>query len=301
MTISERMTSYAQMMITGVQDKMNIPWKLKSQLFKLIDAVSAHELLYFAQKNITGRSKIKSFEISKDWMRHLEVMEKNLVQGTLFEFGAGKSLAQNLYFSNYIDKQVVVDLNPMLDIELVESSRRWLSQQMALKSNEPILAPEDLKKYGIVYKAPYDARQTEFEAGQVDLCVSTNTLEHIPVDVIESILLELRRVVKESGLVSLIVDYSDHYSHTDRSIAPLNFLKYSDSEWAKYNHDCHFQNRLRHYDYIRLFKASGFDVVEESVFYPSVKPGADLINKYRDEPPTWAATSGHIVLKVRVR
>ena len=34
----------------------------------------------------------------------------------------GEELAQNLYLSSIVDRQVVVDLNPMVDIKLVETA-----------------------------------------------------------------------------------------------------------------------------------------------------------------------------------
>ena len=65
---------------------------------------------------------------------------------------------------------------------------------------------------------------------------------------------ELKTILKPGGLSSLIIDYSDHYSHADKNISPLNYLKYSDKEWKKYNNQYLFQNRLRHQDYKNIFK-----------------------------------------------
>ena len=64
----------------------------------------------------------------------------------------------------------------------------------------------------------------------------------------------------------MIIDYSDHYSHTDKNIHPLNFLKFKENEWnKKYNHQCHFQNRLRHSDYKMLLIDIGFNITFEKI------------------------------------
>jgi hypothetical protein len=40
-------------------------------------------------------------------------------------------------------------------------------------------------------------------------------------------------------------------------------LYYADEEWEKYNPSLHYQNRLRHRDYVELFAQQGFEVLEE--------------------------------------
>ena len=104
----------------------------------------------------------------------------------------------------------------------------------------------------------------------------------------------MNRTLKDTGIVSLIVDYSDHYSHTDNSIGPLNYLNYNELEWAKFNHNCHFQNRLRHYDYVEILHYCGFKVVEENLNY-MIDDGNEYIkSKFSQADKPWAATSAHI-------
>ena len=146
----------------------------------------------------------------------------------MFEFGAGKTLAQNLYMSDIIDEQVVVDLNPMIDWDRVDSVRRQLSNVVELKSDKKIAVQQDLVNYGIKYRAPYDAANTDFDDKSLDACISTNTLEHIPE---ESIVAIFRELIKDSGVVSANIDYSDHYAHTDKNISALNYLKFNAKDW----------------------------------------------------------------------
>ena len=55
---------------------------------------------------------------------HKNALNKYKIKAIVYEFGAGKSLIQNLYLSNFVNRQFVVDLYPMLDFELVDSERK---------------------------------------------------------------------------------------------------------------------------------------------------------------------------------
>lgn len=254
-------------------------------------------VLYFLQKNVTGRSRVRNINISPNWSQHKHILQKHNATDFIFEFGAGKTLAQNLYLSNVIDNQLIVDLNPMLDFELVEQSRKSLSSQLGLKHNSTISSKKDLLKYGITYRAPFNAENTDLEDGSLSACISTNTLEHIPPDSIKKIFIELHRTLKTSGIVSAKIDYSDHYAHTDKSISLLNYLKYSDSEWNKHNHSVHYQNRLRHFEYVDLFEMAGFTVIEETLEFAESNIPDEVVSLWNGYDESWKATAAHIVLK----
>ena len=276
---------------------MQINWKVKSRIFGLIDFLHADSLLYFLQRNVTRRSRVTTLTVSDTWSAHRKALIDNRCTSFVFEFGAGKNLAQNLFLSSFVDKQLVVDLNPMLDLRQVNRSRLLLSN---LNSDTPIMQPQDLLAYGIEYRAPYDASQLDLADNTLDACVTTNTLEHIPTDSIHDIFTELWRVLKDSGIVSAKIDYSDHYSHSDASITALNFLRFSDPQWRQHNHRCHFQNRLRHNDYRLLFLEVGFEIVSEDLTFGAKAVPQDLWEKVDTSSPTWSATSGHFVLRKKV-
>ena len=143
------------------------------------------------ERNVTKRSRIGKLNIDPTWNFHKQNLKEYNAYGKVFEFGAGKSLAQNLYLSNTVNDQLVVDLNPMIELRLVENVREQLSGIVALKSNSKIDKIEDFKKYGIQCKAPYDASKTDLCDRSLDACISTNTLEHIPEASILSIFLNL--------------------------------------------------------------------------------------------------------------
>ena len=147
--------------------------------------------------------------------------------------------------------------------------------------------------------APYDAEKIQLLDNSIEACISTNTLEHIPKIDIIGIFSELYKKLIDEGIVSLIIDYSDHYAHTDNNISLLNFLKFSHSQWKRYNHKLHFQNRLRHYEYIDIFEKIGFITIKEDLFYAEKNIPSMILDSYKDLNPSWKATSAHIILKKR--
>ena len=276
---------------------MNIPWKLKSAIFSIIDLFSLHNILYFVQRNITKTSRLDELNVSEIWNKHYSSLDKYDAANIVFEFGGGKSLAQNLYLSSIITHQIVVDINPMLELDLVEKARSLLSRQCKLKAENEIKTFEHLAEYGIEYRAPFDASSTNFKNNSLDACISTNTLEHIPNEEIVQIFNELYRVLKPNGIVSAYIDYTDHYAHSDSSITNLNYLMFSDYQWKKYNHRVHFQNRMRHYDYLDIFDNCGFKIIEEEVFYGEGDFPNNVDDKFLNKPKTVAASAGYFVLK----
>lgn len=276
---------------------MNIPWKLKSSIFGSIDFFNVPSVLYFLQKYVSKRSKRGNLRISPNWESHKKFLKQHRATDKVFEFGAGKNLAQNFFVSDIVTSQLVVDLNPMLDFELVNNVRHQISKIVALKSHSEIDSLAKLASYGIEYRAPYDASKTDLRDKSLNACISTNTLEHIPKESIVAIFSEIFRILKNDGIVSAKIDYSDHYAHTDKSISLLNYLKFDKDTWKKYNHDCHYQNRLRHYDYIKIFKECGFVVIEEELQYEEDNIPTEVVKAFKGKDETWRATSSHILLK----
>ena len=108
---------------------MLIPWKLKSKIFAFIDFFRLSHLLYFIQKYITGHSSRKSVRFNPLWELHKNSLIKYKTLNTVFEFGAGKSLVQNLYFTEIINKQILFDIKDMIDLDLVNLSQKFLIQE----------------------------------------------------------------------------------------------------------------------------------------------------------------------------
>jgi ubiquinone/menaquinone biosynthesis C-methylase UbiE len=111
--------------------------------------------------------------------------------------------------------------------------------------------------------APCDAAKTGLPDKSVDYHVSNAVFEHIPLNILKDILKEGNRIVKKEGLFIHNIDYSDHFAYDDKNISAINFLQYSDKEWAKIAGNRHaYVNRLRHDDFISLFESAGHEFLQ---------------------------------------
>ncbi len=212
----------------------------------------------------------------------LEYGSRSLATATFYEFGVGWDLVVPLaYYALGVERQILVDIRPNIRTELVEHTlQRFvrLREELERELEQP-LRPCDARglvtineleqRFGITYLAPRDARATGLPAESVDFISSTDTLEHIPEPDIARILRECRRLLKPEGVVSFRIDMRDHYSYFDRSISQYNFLKFPRPIWSLANSAVHYQNRLRHSDYIRLTEAAGLEVLHEALARPT--------------------------------
>ena len=124
-----------------------------------------------------------------------------------------------------------------------------------------------LKRTNIEYLAPADAQHTGFGAASVDIQFSYTVLEHIPVDVLVGILREAKRILKPDGVALHHIDLSDHFAHDDPSISFVNFLQYSDQEWASIaDNQFGYHNRLRGQDYAEIYREAGHNVLFWNAF-----------------------------------
>jgi SAM-dependent methyltransferase len=121
--------------------------------------------------------------------------------------------------------------------------------------------PAALDRAGVRYYAPADAAQTALGNRSVDVVFSNSVLEHVPGRAIAAILRETARIVKPDGVSLHSVNCGDHYAYFDRSITPINYLKYSDRQWKLWNNRLLYQNRLRPVDFLQLAEAAGLQVV----------------------------------------
>jgi|TARA_B110000211_G_scaffold229043_1_gene286196 SAM-dependent methyltransferase len=237
-----------------------INWKLKSFLYNLFEFFKLEKLFYLIQKYITKRSKIDIKKINPIWKFHANSIKLNNCINIL-EIGAGKSLEQNIYLSYIFDEidQTAIDINNMIDFQLFNNASRQISTLLGLENKGNVKNISDLeKKYKIKYRAPCNLEYLIKDNIKFDICISSTALEHFPVSDLNLFLKQSKSLLIEGGLISSVIDYSDHYSHTDKTLSPLNFLGYSLDEWVKFNNKYLFQNRLRHYEYKEIFKNNGY-------------------------------------------
>jgi len=257
-------------------------WRWKALLQLALSSVPGGEWLNYIFQTYITKSLPESeagFVAKVGYARqHIDAIQRyhgrSLDDVTFYEFGAGWDMIIPLAFYGFgVERQILIDIRhlsrPKLINDAIEKYTAWAPYEFLRKPDKRLMAPFDfaatLKQYyGIDYRAPCDPRRTGLESGSIDCITSTSTLEHIPLEDIKALLLECHRILRDEGLMSCIIDYLDHYSYFDKKISAYNYLQYSDATWALFNPALHYQNRLRHRDYLDLFYAAGFEIVEEA-------------------------------------
>lgn len=264
-------------------------WKLKNLAFKVLAVAPGGKRLHsVGQALVTRRRRMVIGKSVRTYSHHVEEMEKHGgVRGkVVMEFGSGRNLIAVLLLSAAGAGRVYAfDIERLATTELVNDAiaqARELNLPWVGEDPWPFVSDLDAdlqSRYRIHYRAPGDAASTGLADDSVDWICSTATLEHIPPAAIESIMTEARRILKPDGYSSMIIDYHDHYSSTDKSITPYNFYQYSEDEWRRYNPRMHYVNRLRHSDFVKIFQRLGFEIDKCREMTPP--NSAELISKVR--------------------
>jgi SAM-dependent methyltransferase len=127
-----------------------------------------------------------------------------------------------------------------------------------------------LEKARVEYRAPADARATGSPPNSTDLVYSNSVLEHVPKQMIRSLMDEAIRLLRPGGLTLHNVGCNDHYAFVDRRISFVNYLRYSEAQWRRWNNCLQYQNRLRAPEFLELAAEAGLEVIHKEV---AVRPG----------------------------
>ena len=260
--------------------KFKMNWRTKALAFNMFDrAPFGHEIYYLVQRRVTKTIPrvLNPTAFTARWfVEHARVLGEHAPSGeigslSLFEFGAGWDLYGNcVAWCLGAERQTVYDLTRWAkpdQINVVLEHLRREPPPGAVRVPATLLPtrgpfePDLLRAYGIDYRAPADAGATALPDGSIDAVSTTSVLEHIPVEQIVRILTECHRLLSPGAVMSHVIDYSDHFAHSDPLITPYNFLSMSAEHWRRYNPGIHYQNRLRHADYAGLFEKTGFKIL----------------------------------------
>jgi hypothetical protein len=165
------------------------------------------------------------------------------------------------------------DITRLAKLPLIEHAATHFAGRLSIPA--PKLQDwQQLRAFGIEYLAPFDLRTGAVGSGSIDCFYTVDTLEHIPAQDLSQVLRQARLMLKSNGCSIHLIDYSDHYAR-DHELSRLNFLRFSDTEWERFNSPLQYVNRLRHSEYLAMFKSAGFSV--SRVDTDCVAPEAELI------------------------
>lgn len=224
----------------------------------------------------------KAKEVLSEYHRQVGIVPESVL-----EVGAGRDLAVPLALRRLGVKDVTtVDVNRIARLDLVQhAADRLLVDHVRFGSWD------ELQAFGVHYVAPHYVTRDD---KQVDCSCSNEVLEHVPPDQLAELLRALRAVTRNLTVHS--IDYSDHYARSDASVSRLNFLRYSDEAWKPFNSGKQYVNRLRHSDYVRMFRDAGFTIVEESSMPGNPPPDLTIAERFeRYDSADLFAIRGRIV------
>ncbi|MDP8254369.1 MAG: class I SAM-dependent methyltransferase [Candidatus Alcyoniella australis] len=204
----------------------------------------------------------------------------NVQSAKVLELGCGCSPVCAVLLSLLgAERIVLTDARPLLELADLDRVLEKFGKRLhliaeELDAYEPLLdsrwrilragkSMEQILDSGrIEYLAPTELDDTGLQAGAYDVVCSRNVLEHVPEFELPGMLAESMRLLRPGGFAYHIVDLSDHFSHRDRSINRLNFLRYSDRRWAALGQNRIFYlNRLRSGQIVQMISEAGMQIL----------------------------------------
>lgn len=244
----------------------------------LLPGALSYEVYYQFQRNFAGLRKINPSSRINAGGKVVELASQvnfSMHGKRVLEVGSGRSpiLPISLWLHG-ASRVVTCDLNPYFKEDIWIDSFQWLksNKEQVIESCEGIDQEKltellrnkqfcekgkiltNLHRIGIDYLAPADARMLPFDDDYFDAHVSYTVLEHIPRDVLRDIFVEAKRLVRPAGVIIHNIDYTDHFSHSDKRISAINFLKFDERDFARLaENKFMYMNRLRDDDFRNLW------------------------------------------------
>jgi hypothetical protein len=260
-------------------------WKLKAiiqRTVSLLPSDASYDLHFQIQRRFGGLRQVNPISrltAGVNTWKQIQKQGYNPVGKTFLEIGTGRvPLVPLSYWLLGASRIITIDLHPYLKAKLVLESIRYISENRKEVLNlfgslidknrfNKLLAFAQHSRFSVSaffdlccidYHSPSDAADTRLVDQSIDFYTSYTVLEHISLNLLRKIFLEGNRIIKDDGLFIHWIDYSDHFSYSDKRISSINFLQYSDDEWEWYAGNRYtYMNRLRHDDFIRLFESVG--------------------------------------------
>jgi SAM-dependent methyltransferase len=300
-----------------------VNWKLKSLIQRTVASLPPRwsDALYYRLQRCSGAFRVvdpsSRLRAGKQIADYLCAQGQILGGKHVFEVGTGRRL--NIPIALWLcgaDRITTVDLNPYLEEELVLSdidsiassqtevgnlfARHAESPQFQQRLQQLTRSKGDfqsiLRLLDLRYAAPGDASRVDISDSSVDFHVSYTVFEHIPAPMIRRILLEGKRILRPGGLFVHFIDCSDHFSHSDQSISPINFLQFDERQWNRYAGNRYmYHNRLRMDDHVQLFQQAGLNIVSldtniDQRSLAAIDRGFPLDPRFSTKPPEVNAT-----------
>lgn len=193
--------------------------------------------------------------------------EKTLEPGFIsLELGPGNSLFSALISRSFGGSQTyMVDVDDFAvgNIKIYQEMADLLQQKSlpVTKINETQTLSEVMDICGGTYLTSGLSSLKEIKDSSVDYVWSHAVLEHVRRYEFLDIMKEIRRLIKEDGICSHVVDLQDHLD------ASLNNLRFSENIWESnfIANSGVYTNRIQYSEMLDIFKQAGFEVKSTEV------------------------------------
>lgn len=189
------------------------------------------------------------------------------VTGQVLELGTGWLPIIPLLFHLAGAKHLVLtDIERLMDRRAMGVAQAKVLESLplvasALGQTEKHLASRLSDGFEPEYLVPWNSRY--HAANSIDVIYSRAVLEHVSPPVLERLFQEFRHILRPTGAMCHVIDNSDHWEHQDKTLSRVDFLRYEEGlYWKLATCDPQaYQNRLRHSDYMHLFRRHGWRTV----------------------------------------
>ena len=284
--LKKNMPWWTKIIIKLIMKRLPIPYSMLSNYLKIfrhgemLDPNYAYGVFYFHY------NKVKNY-LPKMY--------------TLCEIGPGDSVSTSIIANKFgASETYLIDAGDFVKKEISEYKKLYdLLAEKGLKNKglDNIYDFESLlKENNSKYLTKGLDSLKSLKSNSIDFFMSQAALEHISLNQFKQTQIEIKRILKPTGIVSHKVDLKDHLSSS------LNNLRFSENIWeSKFMSSSGFYtNRLRYDQMISIFKDSGFKVVNTSIqTWDEIPiPRSKLASKFKNLSDDELRISGfHILLK----
>ncbi len=195
-----------------------------------------------------------------DIVKNIVNKSKSVKPLNLLEIGAGKTLIDPIKRSQIGNlNQYVIDIENQLSYkEVIYNLKKYRKDKDTSSLNKKNLK-SFLEHIGIFYLVSQKFEDLVPILPEINIFYSINTFEHIPSEDIKKIFQNFKLMRSKDAISLHLIDFSDHYSSIP-GVSEWNFYRYGNLSWKFLNPPYFYQNRLRHNDYLRIFKSYGLEI-----------------------------------------
>jgi Methyltransferase domain len=236
-------------------------------------------MLRLAKRYDLVRDGDRIFELGTGWL-HWEAITLRLffeIEAVLFDVWDNRQLGG---MKNYLSQ-----LSPMLNDDFGLSRVEIQRAQSLIESILLVKSFDELYSLiGFEYLVENSGSLKRFSNGSFQLIISAGVLEHVKREAIPILIAETQRILESDRYALHSIDTSDHLAHYDKGVSRKMYLSFSESTWRRlFENEVQYINRMQRSDWLKLFEANGFELIEEEDQQTDIKH-LKLADKYSQLP-----------------